>query len=188
MKLIIALGNPGKKYEKTRHNFAQIIIHDWLKQNDFNKLKDNNELNAKTSEGKIDGQKVIVAFPLTFMNDSGEPALKLKNYFKIKPNDLIVIHDDLDITFGRIKVNENIGSAGHKGVQSIINILQTKDFLRIRLGLKSTEMENIPAENYVLQKFSKQEMSHFPIISKMTSEALDMCVKNKQEKAMNMFN
>ena len=188
MKLIIALGNPGKEFEKTRHNFAQIIVKKWLSSYDFLKLKKNEPLKSETTQGQINSSKAIVAFPMTYMNNSGDAAALLKNYFKLKFEDIIVVHDDIDIPFGRIKVSENVGSAGHKGVQSIINLLKTKDLKRIRLGIGSEEQGNIPTENYVLQKFSKEEQEHFQIIAKMAGEALDMVVKDKTEKAMNMFN
>ena len=188
MKLIICLGNPGKEFIKTRHNFARIIIEPWLSKNDFSKFKKNTELKAEVASGNVFDKKIIVALPTTYMNDSGESVALLKNYFKIDSEDVIVLHDDLDIAFGRIKINISSGSAGHKGVLSIINILKTKDFCRLRLGLKTEHSDKIPSKNYVLQNFSKEESKHFPIISKMAGEALDMIVKGDCEKAMNIYN
>lgn len=188
MKLIIALGNMGKEYEKTRHNFGQIVLDQWLKKTKFAKMKENKKLKALITQGEFEGVKTIAAYPLSFMNVSGEAVVLIKNYFKIEDEDLILVHDDLDIPFGRIKISESAGSAGHKGIQSVIENLHSKEFIRLRLGIGSTKQEKIPTENFVLQKFTEEESKHIPIIAKMAGEALDMAVKDKVEKAMNIYN
>ena len=168
-KLIIGLGNPGKKYEHMRHNFGFMALDFLQKKMDAPKFKMNNKLNAEIS--KID--KIILAKPQTFMNSSGEAAQKILSFYKISPNEIIVIHDDLDLPFGAIKQSKDSGSAGHNGVQSIIDILGTKNFTRLRLGIGlSSEAlakddrphKKIPVEDYVLQNFSSEELKQLPEI------------------------
>jgi peptidyl-tRNA hydrolase, PTH1 family len=136
MKLIVGLGNPGKKYEGTRHNAGFMAI-DELK--------------------KYDIEDSILAKPKTFMNNSGKAVKEMVGYYKVKPEDLWVIHDDIDLPIGEFKISENRGSAGHKGVQSIIDELGIKNFNRIRIGICPAEGKPERIEEFVLKKFSKKE-------------------------------
>jgi PTH1 family peptidyl-tRNA hydrolase len=144
MKLIVGLGNPKKKYEKTRHNVGFRVI-DAI---DFAQDKD-----------------VILLKPNTFMNNSGKAVQECLAYYKIPTSNLIVIHDDIDLLFGDIRVSKNSSSAGHKGVQSIIDELKTKDFIRVRIGIKpllrqgygGRAQKEIDTTEFVLKKFTKQE-------------------------------
>ena len=141
MKLIVGLGNPGRKYKKTRHNIGFRVI-DALK----------NEISAKD---------VILLKPQTFMNNSGKSVKSLSTKYKLQSTDIIVVHDDIDLSFGTIRISKNRSSAGHKGVQSIIDELGTQAFTRVRIGIRPKEKlarqnENLLA-GFVLQKFSKQE-------------------------------
>jgi PTH1 family peptidyl-tRNA hydrolase len=163
MILIVGLGNPGRKYTKTRHNIGSRII-DALKK-------------------EISDEKVILFKPDTFMNNSGKAVREEINYYKIPVENLIVIHDDIDLSFGIIRVSKNVSSAGHKGVQSIIDELGTQDFTRVRIGIKPKEKpaasfasrrarqnENLLA-GFVLEKFPKQEEKQLKeIIKKAVSE------------------
>lgn len=153
MKLIVGLGNPGKKYEKTRHNIGFRVLDKMA-----NGFKFEKKFNAEISVGNEDlrSKKIIFAKPQTFMNNSGEAVLAISKFYKIDPIDIIVIHDELDLKFGKIKESFGSRSAGHNGVQSIIDRLDTKDFTRIRFGIGPTP-EKIPSEKFVLQKFSKDE-------------------------------
>lgn len=161
-KLIIGLGNPGKKYEKTRHNAGFMAIDFLRKKFDAPKLKLNKKFNAEIVKTESKKEKIIMAKPLTFMNNSGEAVFSILSFYKIKPKDLIVVHDDMDLDLGDLRENTGRGSAGHNGVQSIINILGTKDFLRWRIGIgrpeKSANNKTIPPDAYVLQKFNKEEI------------------------------
>lgn len=157
MKLIIGLGNPGGNYANTRHNIgfmALDAIASALKTTDY-KLQ--NSFNAEMSEGLLNGEKVILAKPQTFMNESGSAAKAIIDYYKIPIEHITVIHDDLDIRLGEYKIAQDRSSAGHKGVQSIIDTLGTKDFKRIRIGI-GIEDKKIPTEDFVLQNFEKEEM------------------------------
>lgn len=167
MKIIIGLGNPSKKYDYTRHNVGFMVINTIGKQQNlifqFNK-KFNSEI--------IKNQNSIFIKPQTFMNNSGQSAKTIMSYYKLLPKKLglikqknadlssilTVIHDDIDIDLGKYKISINSSSAGHNGVQSIINHLKTKNFKRIRIGVKTEMIKKIPIEKFVLQEFNKKEI------------------------------
>ena len=157
MKLIIGLGNPGEKYEKTRHNAGFLAVDKMALSSKYQVLSTQSKFNAKISNGIIDDKKIILTKPQTFMNNSGEAIRAIVDYYKINIEDIIVIHDDLDISLGEYKISKNKNSGGHKGVQSIIDCLGTKDFARIRIGIM-TENKKTPTEKFVLEKFSIEEM------------------------------
>lgn len=156
MKLLVGLGNPGKKYENTRHNTGFITVNKIASALQTTPYNPRPVFNAEISEGVIGGEKIILAKPQTFMNESGKSVKAVAEYYKIRPDDVIVIHDDMDILLGEYKIVKNRGSAGHKGVQSIIDALGTKDFMRIRIGI-GAENKKIPAEAFVLENFNKEE-------------------------------
>ena len=151
-KLIVGLGNPGEKYTNTRHNIGFIIldtffVHEtdtWLKQAQFKSLV------LKTDSS-------ILVKPQTFMNGSGEAVSKILNFYKKSPEDLVVIHDDVDLDLGRIKLAKNSGSAGHHGIESIKEHLGTLDFYRLRIGVGRPVQVGFDIESYVLQAFSQDE-------------------------------
>lgn len=164
MFIIVGLGNPGKEYEYTRHNIGFRIVDFFANQNDFSRFKESKKYNCHISEGSIEGKEVIIIKPQTFMNLSGKPAKALINFYKLNPlKDLIVAGDDADVKIGQIKIQQGKSSAGHKGVQSIINELGTKDFIRLRIGIDSNDPAyKIPAEaegleNVVLKNFTENE-------------------------------
>ena len=171
MKLIIGLGNPGEEYKKTRHNTGFLTvdkISDSISAQggpvlgwQFSSFSIQQKFNAEISQGIINDEKIILAKPQTFMNNSGQAVRAVLDYYKIDPKDIIVIHDDLDIPLGKYKLSKNKNSGGHKGVQSIIDHLGTKDFTRIRIGIGTGVQDSsckIPTEKFVLERFSKEEM------------------------------
>lgn len=137
MHLVVGLGNPGKKYEKTRHNIGFRII-DELEKSVFD-------------------FDITLLKPDSFMNNSGKAVQECLNYYKIPVSNLIVIHDDIDLMFGTIKLSKNSSSAGHKGVQSIIDQLKTQDFSRIRIGIGQTNDKKQETEKFVLENFTQKE-------------------------------
>jgi len=158
MELIIGLGNPCKKYEKTRHNLGFLVINELAEKMEMNNWKIKMQFNANIAQGNFKNEKIILAKPQTFMNNSGMAIKSIVDYYKIPNENIFIIHDDIDLELGEIKVQKNRSSAGHKGVQSIINALGTKDFIRVRLGIKSIDQKTIiDTEKFVLQKFSKDE-------------------------------
>lgn len=159
MKLIVGLGNPGKKYTKTRHNVGFMAVDVLLmKLDDSVKWKLSKKFNAEVAEVTIKDEKIILAKPMTFMNRSGEAVGLIMHYYKINPEDLIVIHDDKDLHLGKYKIQANRGDAGHNGVKSIIEHISTKKFNRIRIGIAAEnekKMEDTP--KFVLGKFGLRE-------------------------------
>lgn len=166
-KLIIGVGNPDTEYQNTRHNVGFMFLDylaQKLKADDFKLEKKLNSLVLKT---KLEKTPVILIKPQTYVNKTGEAAVKLKNFYKVRPEDIIVIQDDLDIPFGNTKLSFNKNSGGHKGIESIIKALKTKNFYRLRIGLgvktlqkarqQSDKKRDEFIRNYVLSKFSKSE-------------------------------
>lgn len=172
MKLIVGLGNPGKQYEKTRHNVGFMTLDKIASDFKFVK-KFNAEIAVRERAAVICGE-TILAKPQTFMNLSGQSVRAIISFYKINTKDLIVVHDDLDIQLGEFKIQKNRSSAGHNGAQSIIDLLGTKDFTRIRIGIKN-ERPNIVTEKFVLEKFSKEEMEIIDEIIKKVSDTLMAC-------------
>ncbi|MFH1772980.1 MAG: aminoacyl-tRNA hydrolase [Patescibacteria group bacterium] len=166
-KIIVGLGNPEKIYKTTRHNAGFIVI-DAL----ANKLNLTWQNNKKFSAEIAKNNKIILIKPLTYMNNSGQAVHAVLSFYKLLPKNfglftttnsnlssiLTIIHDDLDIDFGKYKISIDSRSAGHRGVESIINNLKTKNFTRIRVGIKNSALTNIPAEKFVLQNFNKEEL------------------------------
>ncbi len=142
MTIIIGLGNPGKRYTNTPHNIGFEIIDKFAKENNFPEFKLSKKFNALVSESN----NILLAKPQTFMNESGKSVKKICG--GPSSADLIVVHDDIDLPLGKIRISKNRGSAGHKGVESIIKELGTKKFIRIRIGVES---------NDVLRKFKKEQ-------------------------------
>ncbi len=158
-KLIIGLGNPGEKYQKTRHNLGFMAIDCLSRDLNLTAWQLDKKFKSLLCQGQVKNKKIILAKPQTMMNNSGEAVVGLVNYYKILGQDLIVIHDEIDLEIGEYKIQQNRGPAGHKGVESIINQIGTKDFIRLRLGIKPKQAGMpIPAEKFVLQKFSETEM------------------------------
>ena len=161
MKLIIGLGNPGEEYKKTRHNVGFLTVDKIANSIQYSVFSIQQKFNAEISNGIIDNEKIILAKPQTFMNNSGQAVKAIVDYYKIDPENIIVIHDDLDIPLGKYKFSKNKNSGGHKGVQSIIDHLGTKDFSRIRIGIGTGVQVStckIPTEKFVLERFNEKEM------------------------------
>lgn len=142
IRFVIGLGNPGKEYENTRHNIGFQIV-DYINKEYGGRFILDKKSDSETSEIKISGKKILLVKPRTFMNKSGEAIKKLVKIFKLKGDNLIVIHDDLDISFGKTKISFGRSSAGHKGVESIIKALKTDKFNRIRIGTFNKQIVKI---------------------------------------------
>lgn len=189
MKIIVGLGNPGKKFVKTRHNLGFRILNNFRKRNKFSNWKEKKKLKAKISEKKIGKKKIILAKPQTFMNDSGKSVKVLTKTYHLNPDSLIVIHDDLDIPLGKMKISKGRSSAGHKGVQSIIDELGTKDFVRFRIGISPINNEQqIMGNMFVLQKFTKKEEKILKEVAKRACQLLKRIIREGLEKAMSEYN
>lgn len=172
MKLIIGLGNPGKQYQNSRHNLGFRII-DVLRQDlEFEDWQSAKKFHSSISRGVFADKKIILAKPETFMNDSGKTARLLADYYQIKPEQILVIHDEADLPFGEIRCQTSRGPAGHRGVESIINHLKTNDFCRLRIGISPKGGTDQSLEDFVLEKFTLQEEELIPEIIKRTLEII----------------
>jgi len=191
MILIVGLGNPGKKYEKTRHNLGFTIVESLkLKVESFSDWKYEKKFLTEISQGKISSQRVILTKPQTFMNNSGKSVKKLIKNYKLKIKNLIVIHDDIDLPLDKIRISKGRGSAGHKGVESIIKEIGTKNFVRFRIGIKPQRTENKEqkTEKFVLEKFNKEGEKTVKEVIKKTAKAIEFALKEGVEKTMSKFN
>jgi len=156
MKLIVGLGNPGKKYQNTRHNLGQKSIIDYIEKFYKSSLVNKPNLSAKIYGHGQGINKTIFAISTDYMNNSGQTVQKIAQFYKISPNDIYIVHDDLDLSVGEYKIQFDRGPAGHNGIKSIIENLGTQQFNRIRIGIGKSQ-NNIPVEDYVLQPFSKED-------------------------------
>jgi len=206
MILIVGLGNPGKKFEKTRHNVGFRVVNEFAKKNNFPDFKISKKFNALISEGEFNNEKVILAKSQTFMNLSGKAVKKLVSSFRFQVSGLWVVHDDIDLPLGKIRIVKNRGSAGHKGVESIIRAINSKNFVRFRIGIlpKTGKPKNL--EKFVLQKpskakpseaedetksqrpFNKDEEKIIKEVTQKTVEEIEFSLKEGLEKAMAKFN
>ncbi len=157
MKIIVGLGNIGKDYEHTRHNAGFMALERIADALSFDAFHLEDKFEAEIAQGKIGGEKTLLVKPQTFMNASGRAVAKVLGFYKQGPHDLLVLHDDLDIPLGECRASLGSRSAGHKGVQSIIDCVGTQDFRRLRIGIKIPDRK-IPTERYVLANFTKEEM------------------------------
>ncbi len=191
MKLIIGLGNPGRGYAKNRHNIGFICLNHFAKRQGIRLDKKRGQ--ARTGSGEVDGTQVVLARPQTYMNLSGQAVNRLVKKFNVGLGDLIVIHDDLDLPLGKIRIRQGGGSGGHKGVDSIISELGSQDFIRIRLGIsRPTENANEISEadiiKYVLGDFTPEEKKTISQIIPEVSEAILCLLTEGLEAAMNSYN
>ena len=155
MKLIVGLGNPGKEYERTRHNTGFMTIDALAK--DLGVSINQAKFKGLYTKTKIKGEDVILLKPTTFMNLSGESVGEVMRFFKIDKEDILIIYDDLDLETGRIRIRDKGSAGGHNGIKSIIAHVGGQDFKRIRIGIQKNP--NIPVVDYVLGKFSSEEMT-----------------------------
>jgi len=182
--LIAGLGNPGSKYDRTRHNLGFMVIDEL-----------GSRYNADFREGYkglyssviIEGEKVFLLKPMTYMNLSGESVAMLANFYKIEPEDIFVVHDDLDIEYGRIKLKKGGNSGGHNGIKSIISQTGSKDFIRLKCGIGKNDGGK-DTTSHVLGKFKPEEKEKLEEYVNNCCDALVSCIKHGLRDAMNRFN
>lgn len=174
MKLIVGLGNPGGEYRKTRHNVGFIFLNSFLS-------KENISLDKKKFKGQYieymssKGNKAILLQPQTYMNLSGDSIVDFARYYKINSEDILVIHDDLDLELAKVRIRSKGSSGGHNGLKSIIARLETENFKRVRIGIGKDS--NIPVVDYVLSKFNEDDMklleTKFDLVNKVIEDFID---------------
>ncbi|MGA2332631.1 MAG: aminoacyl-tRNA hydrolase [Syntrophales bacterium] len=185
MKLIIGLGNPGIKYQTTRHNSGFLAVDEIAAgQNIPVQLKG---FDAYYGKGRIGDIPILLVKPMTFMNISGSAVKKIVDYFKIDIQDMIVIHDDIDLPFGTIRLKAGGGHAGHKGLISIMDCLVNPEFIRVRIGI-GRPFDKLTVERYVLEQFAEDEMRLLPEIMRRVSDAVTMIATSGIQAAMNLYN
>jgi PTH1 family peptidyl-tRNA hydrolase len=184
VKIIIGLGNPGIPYRMTRHNIGfQVVDH--LARINLISIR-TKRFRSLYGTGWIDFQHVVLAKPMTFMNRSGEAVKKAADFFHLGVEDLVVVHDDLDLPFGTLRIKRRGGDGGHQGVRSIIEVMGGNNFLRMKVGIGRPPHGMDPAE-YVLGVFDKVEQSRLDQILSQAAEFLKLMLLEGLEKAMNQF-
>lgn len=191
MKLVIGLGNPEDKYINTRHNLGFEALNQYIKDKNLGKWSMEDKFKAEV----IKTGELIFARPQTYMNNSGMAVSALVNFYKIKPEDVIIIYDELDLPLGKIKVRQGGAAAGHHGVESIMEALGTDQFIRVRLGignLKTQSSEHkqshVSAEKFVLEPFIHSEKAHVKHMIKQAIKALDELLEKGLEYAQSQHN
>ena len=185
MYLIVGLGNPGKKYEKTRHNIGFLIVSLLAKK--YNITNINNEFDALTGRGEVAGDGILLVQPLTYMNRSGIAVKKIVNNYKISLDKLLIIYDDMDIPVGNIRLKNNGSSGGHNGMNSIITKLGVAEFPRLRIGIGHPP-EEIEVTDYVLGFFAGEDKKLIADAANKAVSAVDLFLKDSLSQAMNKYN
>jgi PTH1 family peptidyl-tRNA hydrolase len=185
VKLIIGLGNPGTKYERTRHNIGFRVV-DRLAQQTETPLSES-ICDAIVGRGFFDGEKIVLARPQTYMNRSGDCAQALLREFQIDPADMIVIYDDLDLPFGRIRIRAQGSAGGHRGIQSILDGIGGAPFIRVRLGI-GRPPEGVDAAAFVLEPLTAEAVKVFDEVIARGADAVSSILKDGTERAMENFN
>ena len=185
MHLVVGLGNPGAKYEKTRHNIGWRVIDELVARHAFG--GDRSEKRAMTWDGRIGGARVKLAKPLTFMNRSGEAVRSLTDYYRIPLEEILVVHDDLDTPYGALKLRRAGGHGGQNGIRSIVQHLGSKDFARLRFGIGRPPGRMDPID-YVLQTFNDAERDALTELVGRGADAIEAWLRHGIERAMSDFN
>jgi PTH1 family peptidyl-tRNA hydrolase len=183
--LIAGLGNPGKNYQHTRHNLGFLTLQALAHRHQIPIEK--KKFESLYGLGEMLNKKVILLTPLTYMNRSGLAVGHFLRYFQIMPDHLIVIHDDMDLPWTRIRIVPKGGAAGHKGILSIIEQLKTQEFIRLRMGI-GRPVGEIPSEAYVLESFTVAERKELPLLMGQACETIEVLLEQGVTTAMNRFN
>ncbi len=166
MILIVGLGNIGREYEKTRHNFGFLAVEQLAQVHNFSAWKEEKKFFGSICTGQIGGEKVILLKPNTYMNISGKATGAVAHFYKISPENIWIWHDDVDLPFTTLRIKQNGGTGGHNGIKSIVEALGTNEFPRLKFGVRNEMIEKMPTEAFVLGKFSSDEMTTVPKIIK----------------------
>ncbi len=183
MKLIVGLGNKGNEYKNTRHNVGFMALDEYLKKYhlELNKSK----FDGLYCETNINGEKVILLEPQKYMNLSGDVIIKYVNYFKIDISDILIIHDDMDLEIGTYKIRYKGGPGGHNGLKNIESNLKTDEYKRIKIGISKNNIDMI---DYVLGKFSSDELAKLNTVIKIIPDIINDFVSLSFENLMNKYN
>lgn len=186
MYILAGLGNPGSKYENTRHNIGWMAIDALAKEQGVS--VDRMKFHALTGQCVLAGQKVLLMKPTTYMNNSGEAIEEARNFYKIPTSNVIVISDDINLAPGKMRIRRKGGAGGHNGLKSIIECMGTEDFPRVRLGIGAKSHPDMDLADYVLGKFPKGEQEAIDKVLKNAALAAELIVDGDVNEAMNQFN
>ena len=181
--LVVGLGNPGPNYARTRHNLG-FVVADLLAERMGSKFKVHKRSGAEIITGRLGGASVVLAKPRTYMNESGRQVAPLAKFYSVPPSDIIVIHDELDLEFGRVRLKLGGGEGGHNGVRSVAAALGTKDFLRVRIGIGRPSGRKDPAA-FVLENFTTAERPEVGAICEQAADAAELLIELGLEPAQN---
>ncbi|CAM5731676.1 aminoacyl-tRNA hydrolase [Mycolicibacterium aubagnense] len=181
--LVVGLGNPGPRYEATRHNVG-FLVADILADRIGSGFKVHKKSGADVTTGRLGGRSVVLAKPRTYMNESGRHVGPLAKFYSVAPADVVVIHDELDIDFGRIRLKFGGGEGGHNGLRSIASALGTKDFQRVRIGVGRPPGRQDPAA-FVLENFNSKERPELGTILEQAADATELLLQHGVEAAQN---
>ena len=184
MKLIVGLGNPGKEYENTRHNAGFDVID--ILANNLGISISQKKFNALLGSTTINGEKVLLMKPQTFMNLSGQSVIQAVTFYKIDIKDILIIHDDLDLPVGKVRIRAKGSSGGQNGMKNIINHLKTQEFARIRVGIGHETKNNVI--DYVLKKVSKEDLPAYNESLTKAGTAAKFFINNPIDLVMNRYN
>jgi PTH1 family peptidyl-tRNA hydrolase len=183
--ILVGLGNPGDRYEGTRHNAGAMVL-EVLAQRIGSRFKSHRS-GCLVAEGQLSGDRVVVARPTSYMNESGRPVRKLMDFYKAPLDKLVVIHDEIDIPFGEVRLKAGGGTAGHNGLKSIVSHVGSNDFLRVRFGVSRPRGRDATV-GHVLDRFSRSERKELPDLLETAADAAERIVEVGAERAMNEFN
>ncbi|MFB7722374.1 MULTISPECIES: aminoacyl-tRNA hydrolase [unclassified Nocardia] len=183
--LVVGLGNPGSEYERTRHNVG-FMVADVLAERVGGRFTVHKKSGADLLEARLDGRKVLIAKPRSYMNLSGRPVAALAKFFSVPATEVIAIHDELDLPFGVIRLKQGGGEGGHNGLRSMSQALTTKDYLRVRFGIGRPPGRQDPAD-YVLKPFSAPERKEVPVIVEQAADAVELLLRVGLEPAQNQL-
>ena len=181
--LVVGLGNPGPQYAKTRHNVG-FMVADVLAARIGVPFKVHKKSGAEVATGRLGGRSVVLAKPRCYMNESGRQIGPLAKFYSIVPGDVIVIHDELDIDFGKVRLKLGGGEGGHNGLRSVANALGSKDFQRVRIGIGRPPGRKDPAA-FVLEPFSSTERTEVPMLCELAADATELLLEVGLEPAQN---
>jgi PTH1 family peptidyl-tRNA hydrolase len=188
MKLIVGLGNPGRKYERTRHNVGFRVVRSWHAghASDFASWK--KRFQGLISEGRVNDEKIFLLLPQTYMNESGRAVREAVDFWKIALADIIIVSDDFSLPFGKLRLRRDGSAGGHNGLKSIFTTFGTEEITRLRIGIGNELLERMPAEKFVLEPFSLEEEELLSEATQRAAQTLDLILSAGLETAMNQFN
>lgn len=185
MYLIVGLGNPEEEYGKTRHNMGFNTVNKLAEKYNININK--NKFDALFGDGSIEGEKVILLKPQTYMNLSGDSIIQVVNFYKIPSENIIIIYDDIDVEPGKIKIRKKGGAGSHNGMKSVVTRLGTEDFIRVRVGIGTPEFKN-DMINYVIGAIPEDELTRLNEGTDIAVKAICELLKNGIDSSMNKYN